>query len=129
MRHQDMNVRQIELGTIVLEVAQIAGDARLRLPPELTMLGKTLLNLDQVGRTLDPEFDPNASIRRNAVRITRQRARRAHPGLYLQGLIEIKDLAGASPRESEQNPGQNGKQRDRVERNAIDEKSLMTGFQ
>ena len=55
IRHQDMNVGQIEVGTIVFEVAQIAGDAGIRLPTELTMLGKTLLNLDQVGRTLDPE--------------------------------------------------------------------------
>ena len=37
------------------------------------MLGKTLLNLDQVGRTLDPDFDPNAAIRRNAAELTRQR--------------------------------------------------------
>ena len=35
------------------------------------MLGKTLLNLDQVGRTLDPDFDPNASIRRNAAELMR----------------------------------------------------------
>ena len=98
MRHQDMNVRQIEVGTIVLEVAQIAGDSRLRLPTELTMLGKTLLNLDQVGRTLDPEFDPNASIRRNAVKITRQRVlKSASPGHIFSGLIEIKDLAERLP--------------------------------
>ena len=60
IRHQDMNVGQIEVGTIVFEVAQIAGDAGIRLPTELTMLGKTLLNLDQVGRTLD-EFDPQSA--------------------------------------------------------------------
>ena len=98
MRHQDMNVRQIEVGTIVLEVAQIAGDSRLRLPPELTMLGKTLLNLDQVGRTLDPEFDPNASIRRNAVKITRQRVlKSASPGSHLQWPDRNKGSCGASP--------------------------------
>ena len=36
------------------------------MPPELALLGKTLLNLDEIGRVLDPEFDVNASMRRNA---------------------------------------------------------------
>ena len=39
----------------------------------MTMLGKTLLNLDLVGRTLAPEFDPNQSIRRNAADILHRR--------------------------------------------------------
>ena len=45
----------------------------MRAPAELTMLGKTLLNLDQIGEALDPKFDPNASIRRNAAEIMRAR--------------------------------------------------------
>ena len=40
----------------------------LWVPSEMTLLGKTLLQLDEVGRILDPTFDPNASIRRNARR-------------------------------------------------------------
>jgi predicted unusual protein kinase regulating ubiquinone biosynthesis (AarF/ABC1/UbiB family) len=130
IRHQDMNVRQIEVGTIVVEVVQIAGDAGIRLPPELTMLGKTLLNLDEVGRTLDPTFDPNASIRHNAVKITRQRVvRSASPGHIFSGLIEIKDFA-------ERLPSRVNTILDRLANNeielkvkAIDEKSLMKGFQ
>jgi len=35
-------------------------------PSELTLPGKTLLQLDQIGKILDPQFDPNAAIRRNA---------------------------------------------------------------
>lgn len=130
MRHQDMNVRQIEVGTIVLEVAQIAGDSRLRLPTELTMLGKTLLNLDQVGRTLDPEFDPNASIRGNAVKITRQRVlKSASPGHIFSGLIEIKDLAERLPVRVNRILDRLANNEIELKVNAIDEKSLMTGFQ
>ena len=50
--------------------ARFCGDCGVRVPPELTMLGKTLLNLDLVGRTVDPDFDPNAGIPRNAADIT-----------------------------------------------------------
>jgi predicted unusual protein kinase regulating ubiquinone biosynthesis (AarF/ABC1/UbiB family) len=101
-----MNVGQIEVGTIVFEVAQIAGDAGIRLPTELTMLGKTLLNLDQVGRTLDPEFDPNASIRANAVQITRRRVMKSVSGSHLQRPDRNKGLGRAAPPKSEQNPRQ-----------------------
>ena len=62
------------------------GDAQraengIRLPVEMTMLGRALLALDLVGRTLDPSFDPNAAIQRNASDMMRRRmlknARRA----------------------------------------------------
>jgi len=130
IRHQDMNVRQIEVGTIVLEVAQIAGEVGIRLPPELTMLGKTLLNLDQVGRALDPEFDPNASILANAVKITRQRVMKsASPGHIFSGLIELKDFAERFPSRVNRILDRVANNEIEVKVNAIDEKSLMTGFQ
>src|SRR5947209_17123087 len=52
-------VSQMEVGRLVLEVTQVSAASGIRVPPELTMLGKTLLNLEQVGRTLAPESHPN----------------------------------------------------------------------
>jgi predicted unusual protein kinase regulating ubiquinone biosynthesis (AarF/ABC1/UbiB family) len=57
------------------------------------MLSKTLLNLDLVGQTLDPKFNPNASIRRNAEKILQQRVwKTLSPTNLLGGLLEMKDL-------------------------------------
>ena len=64
-------VAQMQVGREMLILARTCGERGIRVPPELTMLGKTLLNLDLVARTLDPDFDPNAAIRRNAADITR----------------------------------------------------------
>jgi len=75
--HQGSQMDQIQVGRVVLEITQISGDNGLRVPAELTMLGKSLLNLDLVGKTLDPKFDPNASIRRNAETLLQQRAWKA----------------------------------------------------
>ena len=84
---------QIQVGRVVLEITQISGDNGLRVPPELTMLSKTLLNLDLVGQTLDPKFDPNASIRRNAEKILQQRVWKAlSPTNLFGGMLELKDL-------------------------------------
>jgi ubiquinone biosynthesis protein len=67
------------------------------------MLGKTLLNLDQVGRTLAPQFDPNASIRRNAAEILRQRVvKTLSPGNLFSGMLEAKRLGSTIARTLEQ---------------------------
>jgi predicted unusual protein kinase regulating ubiquinone biosynthesis (AarF/ABC1/UbiB family) len=72
-RQQDVLAKDIELGRIVLAVTRAASEFGVRIPGDLSMLGKTLLNLDRVGRVLDPEFDPNAAIRTQVADILRQR--------------------------------------------------------
>ncbi|HEV7515657.1 MAG TPA: AarF/UbiB family protein, partial [Thermoanaerobaculia bacterium] len=73
MRYQGAKVEQIEVGQIMLEISRTAGETGVQLPHELAMLGKALLNLDQVGRTLDPSLDPNATVRKHAMELLRQR--------------------------------------------------------
>jgi len=127
---RDASVEQIEVGKVVLLLARMSGESGIRVPSELAMLGKTLLNLDQVGRALDPEFDPNASIRRNAADLTRRRLRQSvSPANILAGLMEVKEFA-------ERLPGRINKILDTVASNglevkvdAIDEKLLIEGIQ
>src|SRR5204863_3810455 len=97
-QQQDATVEQLQVGRLVLEVTQASGESGIRVPPELTMLGKTLLNLDQVGRTIEPSFDPNASIRRNAAQIMQQRLMKSlSPGNLFSGVLELKDLLQRLP--------------------------------
>ena len=96
--HQGSQMDQLQVGRVVLEITQIAADNGLRVPAELTLLSKALLNLDLVGQTLDPNFDPNASIRRNAEKILRQRVWKAFSPMSLFGsLLEMKDLLARLP--------------------------------
>jgi ubiquinone biosynthesis protein len=127
---KDASVGQIEVGNVVLQLARMSGESGIRVPSELMMLGKTLLNLDQVGRALDPDFDPNASIRRNAADLTRHRLRKSlSPANLLSAAMEVKDFA-------ERLPGRVNKILDTVASNglqvkvdAIDEKLLIEGIQ
>ena len=62
------------------------------------MLGKTLLNLDRVGRTLSPTFDPNESIRRNLGIIAQQRMRASFSASnLLTMLLETKEVLQKVP--------------------------------
>ena len=49
-------MQKIDSGRVVLEITRISGETGFRLPPDFTMIAKTLLNLDQVVHTLDPDF-------------------------------------------------------------------------
>jgi len=96
--HLGANIEEMQIGKVVLGITKAAADNGIRVPAELTMLGKTLLNLDQVGRTLDPQFNPNASVRRNAAHIMEQRMFKSiTPGNTFTGLIETKDFVEKLP--------------------------------
>jgi predicted unusual protein kinase regulating ubiquinone biosynthesis (AarF/ABC1/UbiB family) len=127
---QGARMEQIQVGKVVLAFSRLCGQSGIRVPPELTLLGKTLLNLDLVGRTLDPHFDPNAAIRRYAAEVTRQRMLKAlSPGHFLETALELKDFV-------QHLPGRVNKIMDLAASNslkvgvdAIDEKVLVEGFQ
>src|SRR5205814_5277464 len=98
MENQGARVEQIQVGRVILMVARMAGESGVRVPSELSLLGKTLLNLDQVGRTLEPDFDPNAAIRRHAADLTQQRLRQSlSPGNLMGAFMELKDVAQRLP--------------------------------
>jgi ubiquinone biosynthesis protein len=92
------SLRDIQVGRVLMEVQCIAGDCHLRVSPEFTMLGKTLLNLDLVGRTLSPGFDPNESVRRNAAKILHEKALKSFSSGNLFGLmLEAKEFLERLP--------------------------------
>ena len=130
VENRDAKVGQIQVGRVILEITRIAGDSGVRIPSELTMLGKTLLNLDEVGRTLAPGFDPNAAVRRRAAELTHRRVRHSVSNVSVFGtLLETKDFV-------ERLPGRANKILDAIANNelslsvdAIDEKLLLEGFQ
>ena len=95
---QDATLGELQVGRVFLDMAKRAGEAGVRLPPELTVLGKALLNLDGIGRILAPDFDPTRSIQRNSNKIMRQRMLKTiSPGNIYGGMLEVKDLVTRFP--------------------------------
>ena len=89
---------QMNVGRTLLEVTGTAADMGLYTPSELTVLGKTLLQLDEVGRTLDPEFDPNAAVRRHVTDLMSRRMKKdATQGSLLSTILEMREFLGGLP--------------------------------
>lgn len=127
-RSKGATVAEIDAGTMVMELMRISGDYGLRLPAELSMLGKALLNLDQVARELDPGFDPSQAIRRHTDTIMESQMRPSS-GSAFSAILEARDFV-------EQLPGRVNKVMDamaegtfHLDVHAFDEAELMRGFQ
>jgi len=89
---------EMDIGKALLEVSRSAADTGLYVPIELTLLGKTLLQLDAVGRIFAPNFDPNESIRRNAAIILNRRIKGTlTEGKLFSSFLETKQFIGALP--------------------------------
>jgi ubiquinone biosynthesis protein len=96
--HRDQGLERLNVGRSLIEVSGIAQENGLIMPGELMLLGKTMLQLDEVGRILDPAFDTNASIRRNAAALMARRMRKdLTQGSVFSALLEMKDFTTGLP--------------------------------
>ena len=126
----DAPLARVQVGRAMMELTRISGSNNLRMPSELTMLGKTLLNLDQVGRTLDPDFDVNAALRNEAPGLMQQRMTETMRAASLySAALETKEFM-------EQLPGRVNRLLDAATQNQlrlnvdlIDEGAIMGGLQ
>jgi ubiquinone biosynthesis protein len=118
------------IGTLVMEVSRISAEEGLRPPPELALLGKTMLNLDEVGHTLDPDFNPNESIRRHAAEILSKRMwQEASPGTMVESLLDVKEFLQELPGRVNRIMDTVAEGQFKVKVDAVDEQQLMVMFQ
>ncbi len=130
MRYRSATIKEIEVGRVMLEVFKVAGDNGIRFPGELAMLGKSLLNLDNIGRTLDPTFDPNAAIRRYASELFRKKIRKSvSTATFYEVLMDSREFLQLLPKRLNKLMGAIAGNELLLHVNAIDEKYLMTGLQ
>lgn len=98
-RHHGVQLGDVGAGTILAELMRICAGAKLRPPPELSMMGKALLNLDSVARALDPDFEPQEAMRRHVAQLFEDRVwRSATSGNVMRAALETKEFLEHLPR-------------------------------
>lgn len=129
-RSHDANVGDAPAGRLMLAVAHGAVEAGVRLPNELTLLGKTLLNLDEVGQALAPDFDVQESLRRNANELMMERMRRSlTPATAFSAMLDAKNFAERLPGRVNRILDSLANQELKVKVELIDEGSVLEGLQ
>ena len=98
VEQRETSLRKLNVGRAMLGIARIGADTGLYAPPNLLLLGKTLMQLDHIGTILAPEFDPNAAVQRHASAIMTQRMwKNLSPGNLLAPALELKDFLAGLP--------------------------------
>ena len=128
--YHDRSASELNIGRAMLDMARSASRFGLRMPAELPLLGKTLLNLHEIGRVLDSDFDVNGSMRTHATSLMRRRmVKGATPTHLLSSALEVRDFV-------ERLPGRANRILDAIATNdlrlkveVIDHGSILDGFQ
>ncbi|MGH8085835.1 MAG: ABC1 kinase family protein [Lysobacter sp.] len=93
------HVHTMSEGRLVLDLARIATACGLRTPPELSLLGKTLLSLEAVCHALDPGLDVKRIVEQHLDHVMRERLRKSLSPSNLAGeMIELHGLLRDAPR-------------------------------
>jgi ubiquinone biosynthesis protein len=97
-RNYNLTIGDLDSGKVLYELINISYQRGLRLPAELTLLAKTMFNLDGVTRSIDPTYSPIPTIREFGNKIVSDRARRdLNPRRLYQLATEGNDLLMALP--------------------------------
>lgn len=90
--------RQFSEGRLILELTRLGAACGLRPPPELTILGKTLLNLEAVTTALDPALDTRAVVEQHLQQMLRRQALGSlSPANLASEWLDLQELARRTP--------------------------------
>jgi predicted unusual protein kinase regulating ubiquinone biosynthesis (AarF/ABC1/UbiB family) len=127
---QSAAARQVQVGRIVLSMVGKAVECSVRPVPELSFLGKALLHLDEVARTLDPDIDPNQIVRQYSNSLLRRHMlKRFSPASMLSSTLDLYDLAQQMPGRLNMFLDALANNKLQVKVHAFDETRLMSNLQ
>jgi len=95
-RYATASVEQLDAGRLVLDLTRACAASGLKPPPEMSMVGKALLNLDMVARILDPDVAPVSIVQDRALELVRGSATPTLSGM-LNAAMEARDFAEHLP--------------------------------
>ncbi|HVF59894.1 MAG TPA: AarF/UbiB family protein [Thermoanaerobaculia bacterium] len=128
--YQDLGPQRANVGRTVLGLSRQAAENGVRPAPELTLLGKALLHLDEVARTLEPKLDPNEIVRRYSDTLLRkQMLRQLSPAAIFSSALEVQELVRQLPQRVNTLLDNLAHNRVSVKVDAFDESRLMDNLQ
>jgi ubiquinone biosynthesis protein len=101
-RYHDMSGGRLGLGSALLDLTRLAHQNRVPVPTAMTLLGKTMLNLDGTISVLSPELDPVELIRNYMLDVMLRRVGdQLSPGRVFAWVLDMKHLFENAPRRTD----------------------------
>lgn len=129
-RSQNVSVKELQFGTVVMRILELCSKNGVILPKEFSMIGKALLNIDQICIKLAPNFNPSQRVQAHLKVITMQRSISSlSPSDLFAAGIQFKDLIQRAPQRLDNLLDNLAENKFRINADVIDEKELIRGFQ
>ncbi len=130
MESENSRAEDLQTGRILIQMNRLAINTHIKLPVEINVLGKILLNLDQIVAKLDPEFNLRKAIKHNVTEIMRKKMlNELKPENFFEMLIETKNFMEKMPGRMNKISENLANNELKIEIDAIDEKRVTDGFQ
>ena len=128
--YQDSTTATASEGQLVLELTRLGAARGLRPPSEMTLLGKTFVNLDAVLVALDPKIDVKSTVKSHLQTVTLKRFwQSVSPSQVASELIETQELIREAPKRVSSILRMLSDNRFRIHITGLEESHLMESLQ
>ncbi|MGM0933327.1 MAG: ABC1 kinase family protein [Bacteroidota bacterium] len=130
MDSQTSTAKDMQTGRLLIQLNRVAARNHIHIPVEVNILGKILLNMDQIIAVLDPDFDLKQAIRKHVNEIMRKKMyEELKPENFFSFVLETKKLAEYLPERINKISDNLANNRFKLNIDAIDEQRITDGFQ
>lgn len=127
---RNSTARDMQTGRLLVQMNRSAALNGIHLPVEVNILGKILLNMDQIIANLAPDYDLREAVRRHVAKLMENRMRKElAPEDAFSVLLESKKLVEHFPERANKILDNLAGNEFKLKVDAIDEKRLTDGFQ
>ena len=130
MDSQNTRANEMQTGRLLIQMNRVAAENGIHISVEVNILGKILLNLDQIVAVLEPEFDLRKAIREHVNKMMRSKVyHELKPENLFALALQTKNLAENLPQRLNKISENLANNNFRMKIDAIDEKRWTDGFQ
>lgn len=130
LESQNKTAKDMQTGKVLIQLNSIAAYKGIRIPVELNILGKILMNMDQIVAVLTPNYDLQQAIKRNVESIMHSKMlNQIKPENIFAELLEAKKLLFKMPERLNRITENLANNEFEIKVDTIDEERLTDGFQ
>ena len=128
--NEDSKAKDLQTGRILIKMNQMAAKEGIHIPVELNILGKILLNLDQIVAHLNPEYDLQRTMKEYVQHLMQKRIKEnLKPGNLMELFLEMKELSENLPFRLNKFTELLSENKLRIKVDSIDEQRFTDAFQ
>ncbi|MGE5804285.1 MAG: ABC1 kinase family protein [Ignavibacteria bacterium] len=128
--YQDEMIENIKIGEMILNLTKIAAANGMKVQSDLTLLGKTLLSLDEIAKILEPNFKPTRELRNHIEALFRKQMLKSfRPGNIFSSLLDVNEFIQKLPARLNAFFDMLSKNKFELKIDALDDNELMNNLQ